>query len=137
MQTFCQLEGLRNSGESLQQGNYFAMSTTDSEDLETEIRVIPPADNEPVQNYSEMQQQIAKQDEEEEEITGPEMMDCIFPFIDLETAGNGHEDWEIFNILCGVPTNRCTFQVSFDGEDFVYSLAGTESIFLLVTLFGQ
>lgn len=90
------------------------MSTTDSEDPETEIRVIPTPDNEPAPNYSELQQQIATQ-EEEEEIIDPEIMDCIFPFIDLETAGNGQEDWEIFNILCGVTSNRCTFQVSTDG----------------------
>ena len=105
------------------------MSTTDSEDLETEIHVVkkatpkPPTEEEvvvaskteaaaalPVGNNEPAQKSSEINWLEEEEHYGKDSnnkeaavdKDCIFPFIDLETAGNGHEDWEIFNILCGV-----------------------------------
>lgn len=73
------------------------MSTTDSEDPETEI-YFPPPEVEPAQ------------------ISDPEInqeLDCIFPFIDLETAGNGQDDWEVFNVLCGVTNTNQKAQVNF------------------------
>lgn len=105
-----------------------AMSTTDSEDPETEIHVVDKRnrvqsvpspseqllDNEPAQIYSEMRH-VTKEEEELDRIIDSEE-DTIFPFIDLETAGNGQEDWEIFNILCGMSTNRSKSHVSGRGS---------------------
>lgn len=87
------------------------MSTTDSEDPETEIQVLHSPHVEPAQNYGEsptppplLLQEKERGEQEDNEIAVEE--DCIFPFIDLETAGNADEDWEIFNVLCGVVSTR-------------------------------
>lgn len=95
------------------------MSTTDSEDPDTEIHVpsatievlsarykttsserIEPAQ---IRDGYGADVKIEEGDEEvTEEDPRNDYEDCIFPFIDLETAGNAEEDWEIFNILCDV-----------------------------------
>lgn len=74
------------------------MSTTES-DPDTEI-YLAPAEVEPAQiSDSQLYPEI-----------NPEL-DCIFPFIDLETAGNGQDDWEIFNVLCGLTKSTHKSQV--------------------------
>lgn len=94
------------------------MSTTDSEDPETEIEVnnigfsvqtmthVEPAQN--VHQSSSYQEQEKIQEENEDVNFNIDSLDnlCIFPFIDVESAGNGPEDWEIFNVLCGVMTGK-------------------------------
>lgn len=98
-------------------------STSDSEDPETEIHVTLEPQQKPAQNCSKLQstkveKEIVeeKEDKEEKVVVLEEYIDleseCIFPFIDLTTAGNEPEDWEIFNILCGVPENNKIRNVS-------------------------
>lgn len=100
------------------------MSTTDSEDPETEIEVSNIGLSVQTQLHVEPAQNVHESSPYEEQLKIQEVEDvnfnielaeklCIFPFIDLETAGNGLEDWEIFNVLCGVtPGNNKNVVVS-------------------------
>lgn len=106
------------------------MSTTDSEDPDTEILVETKTNRtttattnqkahiEPAQIYSQglllhTTTTTSEENEKEQDLhIDSSDRDCIFPFIDLDTAGNGVEDWEIFNILCGVldhPKGKVSF----------------------------
>lgn len=100
------------------------MSTTDSDDPETEIHVVnaetPQRQTqiEPARNYDGLGA-LDAEEVVDYMIESDVDKDCIFPFIDLETAGNGIEDWEIFNIICGVEANnRATGKVSDKGISY-------------------
>lgn len=100
------------------------MSTTDSEDPDTEVEVPgnmfarpqsqspAPEHIEPAQVYSDMLRPAPEENQEDGVCNIDSDKFCIFPYIDLETAGNGLEDWEVFNVLCGINASRKNVKVS-------------------------